>query len=77
MCDDIIKERTKFGGNWVINHGLYTKLARNIVKQKLGQKLQLIVLTISSEHQAKRYMEANLKNSTFHNNDMYQINKRG
>ena len=71
MCDDIIKERTKFGGNWVINHGLYTKLARDIVKKKLGSKLQLIVLTISSEHQAKRYMEANLKNSTFHNDDMY------
>lgn len=72
MCDDISNERLKYGGNWVINHGLYTKLAREVVKQKLGSNLQLIVLEMSSEHQAKRFIKNNPNHSKISDEDIYK-----
>ena len=71
MCDDIIKEKLRLGGNWVVNHGLYTKLARDIIKEKLGSIVTLVVLDMSLEDQAKRMTEIALDVSNLSNDDIY------
>ena len=71
MCDDIVKERMRLGGDWVVNHGLYSKEARAIVKQKLGSVLQLVVLDMSIEHQAKRLTKICLNHLNSPSEDLY------
>ena len=71
MCDDIIKERLRLGGNWIVNHGLYTKLARDIIKEKLGSIVTLVVLDMSLEDQAKRMTKVALDVSNLPNDDIY------
>ena len=54
MCDDIIRERQKLGGDWVINQAVYTRAARNVVRRKLGASLKFVMLDMDPELQSKR-----------------------
>jgi len=44
LCEDILKEREKIGGRWVVNQAVYTKAAREVVREKLGDYLTMVVL---------------------------------
>ena len=44
MCDDILVGRAKLGGRWVVGQAVYTKAAREVVREKLGDDLTMIVL---------------------------------
>ena len=54
MCDDIIHERNKLGGNWVISQGVYPRAARDVIRNKLGPELRFIQLGMEPELQTKR-----------------------
>merc|ERR1711997_733173 len=54
MCDDIIRERNKLGGDWVINQAVYTRAARDVVRKKLGPNLKFVALDMDPELQSKR-----------------------
>ena len=44
FCEDILKERKKLGGRWVVNQAVYTRTARDIIRNRMGDDLILIVL---------------------------------
>jgi len=59
LCDDILKERSKLGGDWVIGQAVYSKAAREVIRNKLGEDLTIVVLEsgeedIQVERMAKR-----------------------
>ena len=55
MCEDILKERAKLGGRWVVNQAVYSKAAREFIRNKLGDDLTFIVLESGEEDlQVKR-----------------------
>jgi len=61
LCDDILKEREKIGGNWVVGQAVYTKAARDLIRSRLGEDLIFIVLEsgeedLQLERLAKRYL---------------------
>jgi len=49
LCKDILKERKKLGGNWVVTHAVYTRTARDIIRRKMGDGLVLVVLETEEE----------------------------
>jgi len=49
LCEDILKERVKLGGRWVVNQAVYTKAAREVIRNKLGDDLTIIVLESGEE----------------------------
>merc|ERR1719158_1835213 len=59
LCEDILKERAKLGGRWVVNQAVYSKVAREVIRDKLGDDLTMVVLvsddqTLQMERLAKR-----------------------
>ena len=59
LCEDILKERAKLGGRWVVNQAVYSKVAREVIREKLGDDLTMVVLvsddqTLQTERLAKR-----------------------
>ena len=57
MCDDIIREREKLGGDWVISQDVYTHVARDVVHRKLGPSLRFVMLDMDPELQLKRLLK--------------------
>jgi len=49
LCDDILKERPKLGGRWVVGQAVYSKAAREVIRKKLGEDLTMIVLESGEE----------------------------
>jgi len=49
LCDDILKERSKLGGDWVIGQAVYSKAAREIIRKRLGKDLTFVVLESGEE----------------------------
>ena len=54
LCDDILKERQKLGGSWVVGQGIYTRAAREVVRRRLGDDLTMIVLEDGENIQVER-----------------------
>jgi len=54
LCDDILRERRKLGGGWVVGQGIYTKTAREVVRKRLGDDLTMIVLEDGENIQVER-----------------------
>ena len=50
LCEDILKERGKLGGKWVINQAVYTRAARDIIRDRLGDDLTMVVLESGEEN---------------------------
>jgi len=44
LCDDILRERTKLGGQWVVCQAVYTKAGRDVIRNMLGDDLAFVVL---------------------------------
>ena len=44
LCQDILREREKLGGKWVVAQAVYTRSARDIVRRKMGDDLIIVVL---------------------------------
>ena len=49
LCEDIIKGRARLGGRWVVGQAVYTKEARRVVREKLGDDLKMVVLECGDE----------------------------
>ena len=49
LCDDLLKERAKLGGRWVVGQAVYSKAAREVIRKKLGEDLTMIVLESGEE----------------------------
>jgi len=54
MCEEILSEREKIGGDWVINQAVYTKEARDFIRSKLGSQLKFVFLDMDPDLQAAR-----------------------
>ena len=52
LCDDIITERKRLGGNWVIAFAIPDIASRDILRSLLGPELVFVVLELSPELQA-------------------------
>eukprot|EP00091_Calanus_sinicus_P019412 TRINITY_DN4873_c0_g1_i1.p1 TRINITY_DN4873_c0_g1~~TRINITY_DN4873_c0_g1_i1.p1 ORF type:complete len:318 (-),score=83.98 TRINITY_DN4873_c0_g1_i1:72-1025(-) len=50
LCEDILKERSKLGGMWVVGQAVYTKAAREVIRRRLGDDLTMIVLESGEEN---------------------------
>jgi len=44
LCKDVLRERAKHGGNWVVTQAVYTRAARDMIRRKIGDDLVLAVL---------------------------------
>jgi len=54
MCQEILAEREKIGGDWIINQGVYTKEARDLIRIKLGSQLKFVFFDMDPDLQAAR-----------------------
>jgi len=61
FCEDILKERAKLGGRWVVNQAVYTRMARQIIRDRMGENVILIALESGQEClQLERLAKRNL-----------------
>jgi len=70
MCDDIMRERRRIGGDWVIAgaHAMFSKELRDFIRYKLGPDFVFVVLDMEMESVKQR-----IKNR--HNDDEEIVNK--
>ena len=54
MCENIIKERKRLGGDWIISQGVPSRKLRDLIQSKLGPDLVFIVLDLHKEFQEER-----------------------
>jgi len=55
LCEDIISERRRIGGDWAIASAmLFDRKMRQIIRSFLGPELIIIVLTMTEENTRKR-----------------------
>jgi len=54
MCQDILQERARLGGDWAVAGVLFSRRLRQFVRQQLGPELQVVVLDMSLEEQVAR-----------------------
>ena len=54
MCENIIKERKRLGGDWVIAQAVPTRKMRDLIKTKLGSDLHFMVLNLDKDYQEER-----------------------
>lgn len=54
LCDDIIRERNKIGGNWVIAQGVYKRRVRDFIREKLGPDCTFIGFSMKEDLQLRR-----------------------
>jgi len=50
LCEDILKGRAKIGGNWIVGQAVYTRAARDFIRNKLGDDLIMVVLESGEEN---------------------------
>lgn len=56
LCKDIVTERKRMGGDWVVAQAVPTKALRDHIKKQLGPNLIFVVLNMTKEDQMKRIM---------------------
>ena len=54
MCDDVIRERKRIGGNWAIAQVAPTRVIRDRIREHLGSELIFVVLDMSRKDQKDR-----------------------
>ena len=54
ICKEILEERQKMGGNWIVNQGVPNRECRDFVRKLLGPDLIFVILTLSENEQEKR-----------------------
>jgi len=59
MCEDIIRERQRMGGDWAVATVLMDRQIRDFVRSQLGAELQIVVLDMALEDQMERVRERN------------------
>ena len=63
MCDNIIKERKRLGGNWVVARTVPTRDLRDHIKHQCGSHMYFIVLGMTKEHQRQRIVNRHRNNT--------------
>jgi len=54
LCENIIHERKRVGGDWVVAQAVPTRRLRDLIKTVLGPELLFVVLDLEKEHQKER-----------------------
>jgi len=54
MCDNILQERERVGGDWVVAQAVPSKKLRDLIRSKLGPTLLFVVLNLDKDHQEER-----------------------
>jgi len=54
MCADIKRERARMGGDWAVCCVLLTREIRDIVREELGQEVEIVCLEMEVEQQVAR-----------------------
>jgi len=54
MCEDILRERNRVGGDWVVAQAVPTRHLRDLIKSKLGPELLFVVLNLDEDHHRER-----------------------
>merc|ERR1712080_145257 len=54
MCEDLVRERMRMGGDWVVAQAVPTRRIRDMMKKLLGPDVIFVVLRMSSEDQKER-----------------------
>ena len=64
MAEEILSEREKIGGNWIINHGVVNREFRDYIKSLMGPELTFVTLSLDKEEQVKRIIKRNGDNQS-------------
>jgi len=70
MCEDIIQQKKRIGGDWAIAHVVFSTEVKNVMRKVLGSKLVFITLKMSSEDKYQRLLNRHEGNEQF--TDMLQ-----
>ena len=54
VCENILRERKRVGGDWVVAQAVPSRKLRDLIKEKLGPQLMLVVLNLDKELQLER-----------------------
>jgi len=54
MCEDILRERTRIGGDWAIAGVAFTRELRDHIRSRLGPDLVFVILNMDMEEVKKR-----------------------
>eukprot|EP00092_Neocalanus_flemingeri_P009390 GFUD01010104.1.p1 GENE.GFUD01010104.1~~GFUD01010104.1.p1 ORF type:complete len:351 (+),score=105.54 GFUD01010104.1:41-1093(+) len=54
MCENILKERKRVGGDWVVAMAVPNRKMRDLIKEKLGSELVFVVLNLDKDLQLER-----------------------
>merc|ERR1711874_291821 len=77
LCKDVLEERAKLGGKWVIAQAVYTRTARDIIRRKMGKDLILVVLeTEEKDLQVERLAKRSLGNEEVSEENMENAKKK-
>jgi len=57
MCEDIMRERKRIGGDWAVAGVALTQSMRDHIRSKLGKDLFFVILSMDKEEQRKRVTE--------------------
>ena len=55
--ENILQERKRIGGDWLVAQAFPTMKLRDLIKSKLGPNLQFVVLNLDKDHQEERLMQ--------------------
>ena len=65
MCEDILKQKQRIGGNWAIAHVVFSRIVRDTMREILGPDLTFIHLTMDKEDKLKRLQKRHDGNEQF------------
>jgi len=54
LCDDIMRERKRIGGDWAVAGVAFTRSMRDHIRSKLGKDLLFVILSMDKEEVRKR-----------------------
>jgi len=54
MCENILKERKRIGGDWVVAQAVLSRKHRDIIRERLGHQLKFVVLDLDKDLQLER-----------------------
>jgi len=57
VCNDILRERKRIGGDWAIAAVVMTRELRDFIRERLGPDLVFVVLSMDAEDMKKRVRE--------------------
>ena len=54
MSKDILKQRKRIGGNWVVAQAVPTRELRDVIRGALGPELEFVTLSLTKDSQLER-----------------------